>query len=121
MSNDELLKSLKNILGQDKVATDEHKTEYYRKGFRAGGGGALAVLFPDSLLKLWQILKVCVEANTVIIMQAANTGLTAGSVPNNDDYDREVVIINTLRINNIVLLNGGEPGVRFCGRNFVCT
>ncbi len=113
MSNDELLLALKNILGQEKVATDEHKTEYYRKGFRAGGGGALAVLFPDSLL--WQVLKVCVDANTVIIMQAANTGLTAGSVPNNDDYDREVVIINTLRINNIVLLNGGEQVLGFAG------
>ncbi len=51
MSNDELITALKNILGQEKVATDEKKTEYYRKGFRAGGGGALAVLFPDSLLK----------------------------------------------------------------------
>ncbi len=48
-------------------------------------------------------------------MQAANTGLTAGSVPNNDDYDREVVIINTLRINNIVLLNGGEQVLGFAG------
>ncbi|GAA0407365.1 D-lactate dehydrogenase [Cocleimonas flava] len=115
MSNNELITALKNILGQEKVATDEKKTEYYRKGFRAGSGGALAVLFPDSLLTLWQVLKVCVEANTVIIMQAANTGLTAGSVPNNDDYDREVVIINTLRINNIVLLNGGEQVLGFAG------
>lgn len=115
MSNDELLKALQDILGQEKVATDEQKTEYYRNGFRAGGGGALAVLFPDSLLTLWKVLKVCVEANTVIIMQAANTGLTAGSTPNNDDYDREVVIINTLRINNIVLLNGGEQVLGFAG------
>jgi len=115
MSNNELLTTLKNILGQEKIATDEHKTEYYRKGFRSGSGGALAVLFPDTLLTLWKVLKVCVEANTVIIMQAANTGLTSGSTPNNDDYYREVVIINTLRINNIVLLNGGDQVLGFAG------
>ena len=31
-------------------------------------------------------------------MQAANTGLTGGSTPDGDDYDREIVIISTMRM-----------------------
>ena len=115
MSKNELLKALTEILGNQRIAIEKNKTEYYRTGFRSGSGGALAVLFPDSLLMLWKVLQVCVEANTIIIMQAAKTGLTEGSTPNKDDYDREVVIINTLSINNIVLLNGGEQVLGYAG------
>lgn len=110
-----LISRLQGILGPDKVATGQRRTEHYRTGFRSGGGSALAVVFPDSLLKLWQVLEACVEANTIIIMQAANTGLTEGSTPSGDDYDREVVVINTLGMDDIVLLNGGEQVLSFPG------
>ena len=41
-------------------------------------------------------------------MQAANTGLTGGSTPYGNDYDRPVVIINTLRINDIHIIKDGQ-------------
>ena len=44
-------------------------------------------------------------------MQAANTGLTGGSTPRSDGYDRPVVIISTLRIRGIQLLNEGRQVV----------
>ena len=44
------------------------------------------------------MLKACVTADKIILMQAANTGLTEGSTPNGNDYDRDIVIISTLRL-----------------------
>ena len=38
----------------------------------------------------------------IIIMQAANTGLTGGSTPFGDDYDRPILIINTRRISTFM-------------------
>ncbi len=57
---------------------------------------------------MWQVLKVCVEYDTIVIMQAANTGVTAGSTPMGDDYDREIVIVNTRAMDDRVLLDGGN-------------
>ena len=48
-------------------------------------------------------------------MQAANTGLTGGSTPYGSDYDREVIIINTLRIDKIHLLNNGNEILALAG------
>ena len=47
------------------------------------------------------MLKACVTADKIILMQAANTGLTEGSTPNGNDYDRDIVIISTLRLDKL--------------------
>ena len=41
-------------------------------------------------------------------MQAANTGLTGGSTPDGDNYDRSIVIINTMRIDQIQLIDNAQ-------------
>ncbi len=115
MSSHPLITRLQTILGNDKVTTGVRRTEYYRTGFRSGSGSALAVVFPDSLLTLWWVLQACVDEKAIIIMQAAKTGLTEGSTPSGEDYDREVVVINTLAMADIVLLNGGEQVLSFPG------
>ena len=48
-------------------------------------------------------------------MQAANTGLTGGSTPNGDNYDRQIVIINTMRVNSIHIINDGAQIIGFSG------
>lgn len=48
-------------------------------------------------------------------MQAANTGLTEGSTPSGNDYDREIVIISTLRLDKLHLLDKGEQVLAFPG------
>jgi D-lactate dehydrogenase len=48
-------------------------------------------------------------------MQAANTGLTGGSTPYGSDYDRSIIIINTLRINSIQVINEGNQIVALPG------
>ncbi|WP_390900619.1 D-lactate dehydrogenase [Serratia fonticola] len=106
---------LKSIVGNAQVLTGERSTERYRKGFRSGGGKALAVVFPTRLLQLWQILQACVAADKIVIMQAANTGLTEGSTPSGQDYDRDIVIVSTLRLDHIQVLDNGKQVVGFPG------
>lgn len=97
------------------VLTTESQTERYRKGFRSGGGKALAVVFPHTLLQQWQLLEACVEADKIVIMQAANTGLTEGSTPSGEDYDRDIVIFSTLKLDGIQLINEGKQVIGFPG------
>ncbi|MGE4752789.1 D-lactate dehydrogenase [Yersinia enterocolitica] len=110
-----LLTQLQHIVGARYLLTGERQTERYRTGFRSGAGSALAVVFPATLLQQWQLLQACVAADTIVIMQAANTGLTEGSTPSGDDYDRPIVILNTLRLNQIQLLNDGKQVIGFPG------
>ncbi|TQI79583.1 D-lactate dehydrogenase [Serratia fonticola] len=114
-SNQAFINQLKHIVGSPQVLTGERSTERYRTGFRSGGGKALAVVFPTRLLQLWQILQACVAADKIVIMQAANTGLTEGSTPSGEDYDREIVIVSTLRLDHIQVLDNGKQVVGFPG------
>ena len=115
MTVNDPIERLKKIVGNRGVLTSDSQTAYYRSGFRSGFGGALAVVFPNSLLELWEILKISVEANYAIIMQATKTGLTEGSSPSGFDYDREVIVINITRIKKIILLDGGKQVVALPG------
>lgn len=75
----------------------------------------MAVVFPANLLEQWQVLQACVRHDAIIIFQAANTGLTEGSTPSGNDYDRPVVIISTLRMNRIDVINDGKQVVSLPG------
>lgn len=105
MSAQQLIAQLTQIVGNQHIITDPAKTESYRSGYRFGSGAALAVVRPANLLEFWQILKACVAHDVIVINQAANTGLTGGSTPSGNDYDRDIVIINAMRINGIQLIN----------------
>jgi D-lactate dehydrogenase len=114
-SNEQILEALCQVLTANNVKADPKKNTHFRKGWRSGGGSALAVIFPETLLQLWHSLEVCVKSNVIIVMQAANTGLTEGSAPSGDDYDRPVIVINTLAINQLFLINSGEQVVSLPG------
>ena len=103
-----LVKALGAIVGDAQVLIDARATRPYRTGFRRGRGNALAVVRPRSLIELWRVLQACISANKIIIMQAANTGLTGGSTPAGDDYDRDVVIINTMHIAKLYVIDDGR-------------
>ena len=115
MTGSEIIEQLKSVVGHKGVLSSKSKTAYYRSGFRSGFGGSIGVVFPKSLIELWETLKVCVDANCAIIMQATKTGLTEGSSPSGFDYDREVVIINITRIKKIILLDAGKQVIAFPG------
>ncbi|HEX7817170.1 D-lactate dehydrogenase, partial [Dyella sp.] len=103
-----LISELKSIVGTGHVLTGESRTRRYRTGFRFGTGRALAVVRPGTLVEQWRVLKACVDANIIVIAQASNTGLTGGSTPDGESYDRDVVIISTSRMKKIYLVDGGR-------------
>jgi D-lactate dehydrogenase len=106
-----LLATLREIVGRRNVLTGERRTRRFLRGFRVGGGPALAVVRPGSLVELWRIANACVRHHAIVIMQAANTGLTGGSTPWSEGYDRPVVVINTTRLAAIHPLRGGHQVV----------
>lgn len=112
-----LLLELEAIVGKRGLLVGEGRTRRYRTGFRFGSGAALAVVRPGSLVELWRVVNACAKARAIVIMQAANTGLTGGSTPDGDDYDRDLVIVSTTRIDGIRLVRDGHqviclPGAR---------
>ena len=111
VSRETLLAQLRDAVGADHVLTDEQSTRRFRKGHRCGEGGVLAVVRPGTLLEQWRVLQAAVAADRIVIMQAANTGLTGGSTPDGDDYDREIVLVSTLRITGVQLINDGQQVV----------
>ena len=110
-----LVQDLKAITGDKYILTSKWNKNTYCKGWRYGEGEALAVAKPGTLLEIWKILKVCIEKDIIVIVQAANTGLTGGSTPYGDDYDRPIIIINTMRIDNIQIINNGKQIIGLAG------
>lgn len=109
------IKDLRASLPHHMILTSSSRIKRFATGFRSGGGKAVAVLIPHSLIDLWKMLQVCVKHDKIIIMQAAKTGLTEGSTPSGDDYDRDVVIISTLKIDKLFLLEDGKQIISLPG------
>ena len=110
-----IIQDLKQITGNKYLITKQWNKQTYSKGWRYGFGEALAVASPGSLLEIWKLLEVCILNDVIILMQAANTGLTGGSTPYGNDYDRPIVIINTMRIKDIHLIDHGKQIIGLAG------
>ncbi|MFT7414435.1 MAG: D-lactate dehydrogenase [Methylophagaceae bacterium] len=115
ISPKDFINQLRGVVGNNYTLTDNVKIQPYSQGFRFGGGDALAVIKPGTLLEIWQALQLCLKADAAIIMQAANTGLTGGSTPDGNEYDRPLVIINTMRLEQIHLLDDARQIIGFPG------
>lgn len=107
----DLLDQLSQIVGGANVLTADRATRRYTRGIRFGSGPVAAVVRPGSLVEMWRALNAAVASGRAVIMQAANTGLTGGSTPWGDDYDREIVLISTMRLRGIHKLGQGEQVV----------
>ena len=110
-----IIQDLRQITGNKNLLTKQWNKQTYSKGWRYGSGEALAVASPGSLLEIWKLLEVCVLNDVIVLMQAANTGLTGGSTPYGNDYDRPIVIINTMRIKDIHLIDHGKQIIALAG------
>lgn len=108
------LSTLRDIVGRSHLITAPRSMERYCRGFRSGSGEALCVVRPGTLLQQWQVLQACVAADKIVIFQAANTGLTEGSAPKGR-YDRDVVVVSTLRLDGLHLLDEGRQVVALPG------
>jgi len=115
MSDQKVIDKLKNIVGKRHIIINSLRKQPFTKGWRYGRGEAFAVVKPGTLLEIWKVLQICVDEEIIIIMQAANTGLTGGSTPYGNDYDRQVLIINTMRIKDIHVIKEGKQVVGLTG------
>ena len=69
------------LIGGKYVITGKWQKQPFVNGWRYGNGDALAVLKPANFIELWRLLKISISQDFIVIMQAANTGLTGGSTP----------------------------------------
>lgn len=106
-----LIDTLRTIVGARFVLTGARSTRRFARGYRFGGGKVAAVVRPGSLIEQWRVLNAAVSAGCAVIFQAANTGLTGGSTPWGDDYDREIVLISLTRLKGVHLIDGGAQVV----------
>ena len=103
-----------NIVGKKNFLINEKEKTPYTSGWRTKSGECEFVVLPDSLSNMWAVLKLCVENNKYILMQAANTSLTGGSTPNGK-YDQGLVIINTTKLKTIIPIKNGNQVLAFPG------
>ena len=103
-----------DIVGKRNFLSNEKEKTPYTTGWRTESGECEFVVLPNSLLNMWYVLKLCVENNKCILMQAANTSLTGGSTPNGK-YDKGLVIINTTRLKTIIPIKDGKQVLAFPG------
>lgn len=106
-----LVDTLRDLVGRRHVLVGASWTRRYRQGYRFGDGPVLAVVRPGSLVEMWRTLNACAQAGVIVIMQAANTGLTGGSTPDGADYDRDIVMISTMRLAGAHLIDNGRQVV----------
>lgn len=109
------LTAVEACLSRRQILLKPAQRKPFQTGIRVGGGEALAVLCPESLVSMWRALKVCVEHDVIVIVQAANTGVTAGSTPYGNDYDRPVVIISVRALTQTILLNDASEVIALPG------
>ena len=112
----DIVTQLQQIVSSEQVLTSEDSKAYYTKGFRVGSGKALAVALPATLSQLWAVLQACVACDKIILMQAANTGVTGGSTPDGSkDYDRDIIIVSTRRLKGVQVIDEARQVIAFPG------
>lgn len=105
----QLLARLCRLVGRSNVVTGKAAGRF-ATGYRFGGGPIDAAVRPGGLVQMWHVVEACLGAGRIIILQAANTGLTGGSTPDGI-YDRPVVVISTTRLRGIHIIRGGKQVV----------
>ena len=91
-----------SIVGKKNFLISNKEKTPFTTGWRTKSGECEFVVLPNSLINMWAVLKLCIENNKYILMQAANTSLTGGSTPNGK-YDKGLVIINTTKLKLLFL------------------
>ena len=109
-----LIRELRATVGRKHLLTDKARTDRYGRGYRVGGGPLLAVARPGTLVELWRVVQACHRHGAIMIVQAANTGLTGGSTPFGE-YDRPVVLISTTRIATVLPVMEGREAICLAG------
>src|SRR5687768_8967662 len=81
MTKDDVVRELVAMLGEGAVITEPHERERYEKGWRYGGGAALAVVRPAGTEDVARVLAFAAANAIRVVPQGANTGLVGASTP----------------------------------------
>ncbi|KQP02312.1 FAD-binding oxidoreductase [Pseudorhodoferax sp. Leaf265] len=85
-----VIETLAGIVGAAHVLTGEDASGYEQDWRRRAQGRALCVVRPGSTREVAAVVQACAAARVSIVPQGGNTGLVAGSVP--DDTGTQVVL-----------------------------
>ena len=85
-----VIDTLAGIVGAAHVLTGEDASGYEQDWRRRAQGRALCVVRPGSTREVAAVVQACAAARVSIVPQGGNTGLVAGSVP--DDTGTQVVL-----------------------------
>ncbi len=87
---DEHIQYFKKLLGDASVMDASQNLSAYEQGWRGEVGRALCVLRPTSTDDVSKIVSYCARNGVHIVPQSGNTGMVAGSVP--DESGQQVVL-----------------------------
>ncbi len=94
----EIIRGLKQIVGDQFVITDKQKTAPYTEELRGRYTSACrAVVLPESAAQISALLGFCNDNKVTVVPQGGNTGAMGGAVANKDQ-----IIINTKRLDKII-------------------
>jgi len=113
-----LVKTLKRIVGLKNLLDgreENTETAGYLKGARLGRGTALAIVRPQKLKQIQEIVEETVNAGCAVLVQGSNTGLTGGSVPRHQTDGRPTVIISMKHFDTVFPIDDGEKVVCLAG------
>ena len=110
----DIYKEIIKIVGNKNFILESKKKVPYVSGWRTTPGECELVVLPKTLLEMWLVLKILVTNNRNILMQASNTSLTGGSIPNGK-YEKKLAIINTTKLIKLIPINHGKQVIAFPG------
>ncbi|MDW5444529.1 FAD-binding oxidoreductase [Polaromonas sp. SM01] len=104
-THNELLESLRHIVGAPNVLTDGDLTAWVQDWRKRETGKALAVVRPASTPEVAAVVKACAAARVSIVPQGGNTGMVVGSTP---DASGTQVVLSLTRMNKVRTLDAGN-------------
>ena len=110
--NQAFINQLKDIVGGPQLLTGDRNTERYRKGFRSGEGRRWRWRFPPACCSCGAF---CRPAWPPTNRHHAGRQYRPDRRidPSGNDYDRDIVIVSTLRLDHIQVLDNGKQVVGF--------
>jgi FAD/FMN-containing dehydrogenase len=104
-THQELIESLRQIVGAPNVMTEGDLTAWVQDWRRRETGKALAVVRPGSTAEVAAVVKACAAARVSMVPQGGNTGMVVGSTP---DASGTQVVLSLTRMNTVRTLDAGN-------------
>jgi FAD/FMN-containing dehydrogenase len=104
-THQELIESLRQIVGAPNVMTEGDLTAWVQDWRRRETGKALAVVRPGSTAEVAAVVKACAAARVSMVPQGGNTGMVVGSTP---DASGTQVVLSLTRMNKVRTLDAGN-------------